>query len=182
MAKKFQRRKRNYLINKDLQGKLVLQYLVLALLGTIALGFLFATTSSDHLTISYDNNAIEVGTTTQVLLGELLRNEVIFLLLGGALIILITIVWTHKIAGPLYRFEQTIKAMCNRQLDQTIYLRKGDEGKELGTKINQLNQLLVDDVCKLKACASHLDESKEKLEILELLNSYQLPEETTKPD
>ncbi len=182
MAKKFQRRKRNYLINKDLQGKLVLQYLLLALAGIIILGFLFEVISSDHLTISYDNNVIEVGSTTQILLEEQFYNGWIFLLLGGTLIILITIVWTHKIAGPLYRFEQTIKAMCKRQLDQTIYLRKGDEGKELGTKINQLNQLLIDDISKLKESACNLDESKEKLEILELLNSYQLPEETTKPD
>lgn len=182
MAKKFQRRKRNYLINKDLQGKLVLQYLLLTLTGIIVLGLLFVATSSDHLTISYNNNAIEVGSTTQVLLAELIQNEGIFLLFGGMLIVLITIVLTHKIAGPLYRFEQTITAMCKRQLDQTIYLRKGDEGKELGTKINQLNQLLIDDIGKLKESSSKLDESAEKQEILKVLNNYQLPEKTNQPD
>jgi len=182
MAKHSGRRKRNYLINKDLQGKLVLQYLLLTLAGIILLGLFIAATSSDHLTISYDSNAIKVGSTSQVLLGELLRNEGVFLLLGGVMIVIITIFLTHKIAGPLYRFEQTLNAMCQRQFDQKIYLRTGDEGQVLGTMINKLNQLLANDLSTLKRNAEKLSEGDEKKAMLEVLNSYQLPEETIQPD
>lgn len=178
MAEKFKRRKRNYLINKDLQGKLGLKYLLLTLFGSLMLGLFLAAASSDHLTISYDNNAIKVGNTPMVLAGEILRSGALFVLLGGILIIIITIVLTHKIAGPLYRFEMTLEAMCARKLDQRIYLRKGDEGKKLGQLINDFNLELSADISQLKAAADRLEESEQKSKILEIVDKYQLPEKT----
>jgi methyl-accepting chemotaxis protein len=173
---KFKRRKRNYLINKDLQGKLGLQYLLLTVASIGLFGVLFAFASSGNLTISYENQGIEVGSTPLVLLGEMLRSQGLFLLFGGLLVILITIVLTHRIAGPIYRFEQTFKSMTQRQLNQKIHLRKGDEAKELGNLINQFNQQLSDDLTRLKEQASRLKESEEKVEILKILELYHLVE------
>ena len=182
MSKGYKRQKRNYLINKDLQGKLGLQILLLAIAGMVFLGILFAFSSADHLTISYNNNKIDVGSTPSVLLVDLLRSEGIFLLVGGLLIIAITIFLTHKIAGPIYRFEQTLKAMCSRQLDQGIYLRKGDEGRELGTLINDLNLLLTEDILEIKDIASRLADSEEKTRLVKLTERYQLPVKTLNSD
>ncbi len=182
MAGKYHRRKRNYLINKDLQGKLGFGYLLITLVGSLLLAAVFAVSSADYLTISYDNNAIEVGSTPLILLGELARSGGFFLLIGGILIIIITIVLTHKIAGPLYRFEQTLKAMHERRLDQRISLRKGDEGQELGTLINDFNQRLSDDIRRIKDVADKLDEGQEKKLLQEIANRYQLPEKTDKTD
>lgn len=178
MAKKYQRRKRNYLINKDLQGKLGFRYLVITLVGGLLLAAVFAGTSADYLTISYDSDAIEVGSTPMVLFWEMARSGGIFLLVGGLLTIIITIVLTHKIAGPLYRFEQTLKAMGERKLNQRIYLRTGDEGQELGRLINDFNQTLIDDIHRIKEAADKLADGEEKKLLLKIADSYQLPEKT----
>ncbi len=182
MAKQYQRRKRNMLINKDLQGKLGLKYFLLTIAGSILLGLIFAASSSEHLTISYENDAIKVGSTPSVLIGEILQSGGLFLLIGGILIIIITIVLTHKIAGPLYRFEQTLKAMCARKLDQRIHLRKGDEGKQLGSLINKFNQRISTDMAQLKDAAQRLEDGESKQEILAVLDLYQLDEKTNQPD
>ncbi len=182
MAEKFKRRKRNYLINKDLQGKMVLKYLLLTVCGSILLGLFFAAASSDHITIRYDDSRVEVGNTPSILFSEILQSGALFLLIGGVLIILITIVLTHKIAGPLYRFEQTLTAMCERKYDHQIYLRKGDEGKELGSLINNCNLLLSNDIRTLKALASKLEDGDAKQQILDFLECYQLADETIQPD
>jgi len=173
---KFKRRMRNYLINKDLQGKLGLQYLLLTVVSIGLFGLLFAVATSGNLTISYENQGIEVGSTPLVLLGEILRSQGLFLVFGGLLVILITIVLTHRIAGPIYRFEQTFKAMAQRQLDQKIYLRKADEAKELGHLINQFNQQLSNDLAQLKQQAYKITNSENKTAILEILDRYQLVE------
>ena len=182
MTKKYQRRKRNYLINKNLQGKLGLQYLLLTLIGVVLLGFLFFASSSDYLTISYDTTAIEVGSTPQVLLGEILRSSGIFLLFGCLLIVLITIVLTHKIAGPLYRFEQTFKAMCQGKLDEKIYLRKGDEGQALGKLINEFNLSLAEDIRKIQRIAEGFAEGEAKAQLLELTTKYTLPRDSARTE
>ena len=182
MSQQFRRRKRNYLINKNLQGKLGLQYLLLTAAGAALLGLFFFASSSDNLTISYDETVIEVGSTPQVLFWEILRSQGLFLLIGGLLIVLLTIVLTHKIAGPLYRFEQTFKAMCRGHLDQKIYLRKKDEGKVLGQLINQFNQTLAQDIRQIREIANQLEEGEDKRRLCEILDGYQLPPDTTETD
>ena len=178
MAERYKRRKRNFLINKELQGKFALLYLLLAIVGLIFIGIFFAASSYDHLTISYDNHTVEVGSTPSVLFGELLRSEGLFLLFGGLLIIIITIVLTHRIAGPLYRFEQTLKAMGENRLDQRIYLRRGDEGQALGQLINDFNQKTSDNLQRLKTIAEGLPDGQEKTDILAILDGYHLLEQT----
>lgn len=171
---KFKRRKRNFLINKNLQGKFGLQYLLLTFVSIGLFGLLFAVTTSGNLTISYENQGIEVGSTPLMLLGDILRSQGLFLLFGGLLVILITILLTHRIAGPIYRFEQTFKAMMQRQLDQKITLRKSDEAKELSHLINQFNQQLSDDLEQLKQEADKLNDGTERASILTILNRYEL--------
>jgi len=175
MAKKFNRRKRNYLINKDLQGKLSLKYLLLTLSGLLVLGGLFVLTTHDYLTISYDND-IQVGSAPAIMMTDLLKNGGFFLVIGGFILIVLTIVWTHKIAGPLYRFEKTLEAMNAYDLSQQIYLRKGDEGKSLSNEINAFNLSLGRELQELKEICQTLHESEEKEQIIKILNKYKLPE------
>lgn len=182
MANKYHRLKRNYLINKDLQGKLGFRFLLITLVGGLLLAAVFAGTSADYLTISYDSASIEVGSTPMILFWQMARSGGIFLLVGGLLTIIFTIVLTHKIAGPLYRFEQTVKAMGEHKLDQKIYLRTKDEGQELGRLINEFNQALSDDFRQIKEAVDKLDDSDEKKLLLEIADSYQLTRESNKPD
>ena len=44
---------------------------------------------------------------------------------------------THRLAGPLYRFEQTIKAILSGDLSVRIRLREKDEFQELALLLNQ---------------------------------------------
>ena len=54
-----------------------------------------------------------------------------------------TLLLSHRIAGPLYRFETTLDNMQKGQLNNTIQLRDKDEGKELARKINEFNSQLA---------------------------------------
>lgn len=57
-------------------------------------------------------------------------------------LITLTIFTSHKIAGPIYRFEKALKAMEEGDLCQTIQLRKGDYFFPLMNQINSLIQTL----------------------------------------
>ncbi len=46
---------------------------------------------------------------------------------------------THRIAGPMYRFEKALDSMLQKNLGDTVHLRPKDEGKELADKINSFN-------------------------------------------
>ena len=50
----------------------------------------------------------------------------------------ISVYITHKLAGPIYRFEKTAKDVIGGDLSVRIRLRKGDDLKELANLLNQL--------------------------------------------
>lgn len=67
-----------------------------------------------------------------------------------ALVAGISILFTHKIAGPIYKIERSFRQiMDEKDLSQRVFLRTGDELQELAEEINRLldhvrNSLLID--------------------------------------
>jgi sensor histidine kinase YesM len=53
-----------------------------------------------------------------------------------------SLVFSHYIAGPLYRLERTIDELVSGKNVRLIRLRKGDELKELAEKINALIRVM----------------------------------------
>ncbi|MCP4117789.1 MAG: methyl-accepting chemotaxis protein [Desulfobacteraceae bacterium] len=180
-------KRRNYFINKELQGKYIFHYFLLVALGSGLFSLIFSFFSSNTLSIVYDNYHLQLGTTPGILLTKILSTQWFFIVIGGAVTIGITLFLTHRIAGPFYRLEKTLEAMNEKNLSGIIVLRKKDEGKELAEKINAFNGMLSSDLdrmlrhaedinfyCK-KADQDHLDEIKKiNLDTIKILNEFKL--------
>lgn len=65
---------------------------------------------------------------------------------------------SHKIAGPMYRIEQSAEAIREGDLRVNFNLRKSDEMKEAATVLEEMVKSLHDDVKALKASSLALDE------------------------
>lgn len=63
--------------------------------------------------------------------------------LGGMIIIVAILLLSHRIVGPMGRFESTLEAMQQGHLDKTLQLRQKDEGMPLALKINDFNSQLA---------------------------------------
>jgi methyl-accepting chemotaxis protein len=68
---------------------------------------------------------------------------------------------THQLAGPLYRFEQTIKAILSGDLSVRIRLREKDEFQELALL---LNQAIVEIEQRLRAIETKGHQLEERLD------------------
>jgi len=64
---------------------------------------------------------------------------------------------SHKIAGPVFRFEKSIKAMQGGDLTLSFNLRKDDELKDLAGDLNGMALLLRNKIIKIR---SIIDETK----------------------
>lgn len=146
MASKHKRRVRNFFINKNFQGKIILAlFLAVAVSGLVFL-VVFGLFSADTMTISYENNNLHMGNTPVMLLKNGLAANWVFLVTCAALLFGIAIIITHRIAGPLFRFEKALDNMVNKNLTDTIRLRGKDEGKNLAQQINLFNTSLSRDM------------------------------------
>jgi len=147
-------KRRNYFINKEFQGRYIFNYFLLAAIGSLLFIAVFSFFSSNTLSIVYDNYHLQIGITPEILFKKILSTQWLFIVLGGGMVVGITLILTHRIAGPFYRFEKTLDEMMDGDISRKIILREKDEGKDLAQKINAFNDMLG-----------------EKLSIIENLNS-----------
>lgn len=142
MAARYKRRTKNFFIKRDLQGKMVLAIFLSVIVGCLLFALLLGIFSADTMTISYTDNGVQVGRTPWMLLKSAVTANWIFLVIGGTFLVLASMIGTHRIAGPLFRFEKVLNIMAEGNLSDTIQLREKDEGKELAAKINDFNSTL----------------------------------------
>lgn len=166
MGKTLKRRK--YFIKKEYQGKLILSCFLfvagIGLLFNVILGML----SADSLTISYSNQELQLGQTPMMLFKQLLTANWLILIIGGGFVIFAALYLSHRVVGPLYRFEATLDSMQKGKLDTVIKLRDKDEGKELAQKINDFNSLLsrsMNDISQHSQALNILIEQASKLNL-----------------
>ncbi len=168
MAQNYKRR--NFFIKKDFQGKLILGYFLFVTGGCLFFLFLLGVFSADTLTISYDNHDLQLGQTPIMLLKQTLAAHWVFIVIGGAFLVAAAMLLTHRIAGPLFRLEKALDSMLKGNLNDTIYLRTNDEGKDLAKKINDFNGELSLTVKNLQnnaeAVSSLLELARQKAENL----------------
>jgi methyl-accepting chemotaxis protein len=144
--------RRNIFIKKSFQARLILGYLLFVATGCLLFLGLLTFLAADTLTIGSPHASH--GHTPLILVKELLAGHWLLLVAGAALLVLVAMRITHRLAGPLFSFERTLDQMLSGDLNQTIKLRSSDEGKELAQKINAFNTELSKN---LKMIGSHAD-------------------------
>ena len=135
-----QNKRKKLFIKKNLQGKLIFGFFLFVTGGSLFFLVLLGAFSADTLTISYINQEVQSDQNPFILLKNIFAAHWIFILSGTIFICIAALLLSHRIAGPMFRFELVLDNMLNRDLSDTIYLRSQDEGKELATKINAFNQ------------------------------------------
>lgn len=65
-------------------------------------------------------------------------------------VVLISAILSHKMAGPVYRFEQTCKAIAKGDFSQRVHLRKGDQLTELQNEFNKMMDRVEAEIKKNK--------------------------------
>jgi len=150
-------KRKNYFIKKNFQGKLILGYFLFMVGGCFLFAVILAALSADTLTVVYRNNDLQLGQTPLMLLKQILAAYWIFIIVGGGIIIVAAMLITHRMAGPIFRLERAVNHMVSGRLDDVIFLRKKDEGKEIAAKLNQFNQELSEKIRQIENCSKTID-------------------------
>jgi methyl-accepting chemotaxis protein len=141
--------RKRFFIDREFQGRYIFNAFISVAAGSILFALIFSFFSSNTLSIVYENYHLKLGTTPELLLDKIFSTQWLFIVLGGLIVMLVTLFLSHRIAGPAYRFEQTLGNMISGDLTSRIYLRKHDEGKALGKKIDEFNDMLSISLGKL---------------------------------
>lgn len=147
MAKRYIRRK--FFINTVFQSKLAFGYLLFVVSGIIVITLLVTLFSSSLLNPSTTNLTQDPENSALNILYSVLGAHWLYLLIGAVITGFTAIMLTHRVAGPLFRFEKALEVMKRGDFSDTIVLRERDEGKDLAKKINEFNQIISNQLSQI---------------------------------
>lgn len=134
-------KRRTIFIKKSLQLRYMLMIIFSVLIGLGIMAF--------ELTVTLDEIFDRYPVLVQPLYENLLPIMTGFaykLSLYVLCVVVISALVSHKMAGPVYRFEQVCKAIAKGDYSQRVHLRKGDQLMELQDAFNQMMDKIEEDV------------------------------------
>lgn len=135
MSSRTERRK-NYFIKKRFQANFFVRFALLLLLEAALIAGLFMFISRGTLTTAYYGTELRLQKTGTFFFVSFLLISLIVGIAVGIAGIFIFMYLSHRIAGPLYKFEKVIEEAKLGNLTQRPSLRSTDEVHELMRRMN----------------------------------------------
>jgi len=156
MVEKPSYRRRTYFIKKEYQFKFILKFCLIVLAGSVlSTGILFFL-SRDTLTSSFENSRLTVQSTALAIMPAAIVTNLITLIVISMAAIVVLLFISHKIAGPIYRFEKELGEIAQGDLTKRITLRRKDQFTELAEYLNTMTANLREKIMAVHAEIDHL--------------------------
>lgn len=144
-------RRRNYFIKKKFQIDFSIKFLIVIVIEAILAIGLFAYLSKGTLTTGYLGSELKIAGTRDFFLPALLFSNLIIVGVTAIVGIVVLVFLSHKLAGPLYRFENVLSSIKKGDLTQKFKLREKDQFAELQNSINELASAMDMNVGAMKS-------------------------------
>ena len=160
----------NYFIDKKFQFQFMMRFSALVLIGgllTIAFIYLLGMQSK---TVAIQNSRVIVKTTADFILPLLIQAVIAVTIIIGITTGILTLLVSHKISGPLYRFKKVLESLEQGDFSTEFHIRSADQLHELADNINGMIRNTKGKVSGIK---NNMVSLKQKLDSL---NENDLPE------
>jgi len=180
-----QNRRRNYFIKKRFQTRFILKFCLLITLSCFLMGVLVYLLSAKTTTTSFEDLRLVVKSTADFILPALALSSLVAIIIISLASVGAVLFVSHRIAGPLYRFEKSIEQISNGDLTTDTHLREKDEIKILADGLNEMVEKMRESITASQRGIAELEDKtvhvKERLgklgvaqnEIDEILKSYE---------
>ncbi len=130
-------RRKNFLINKRFQFTFLAPFVVLLILESVLIVGLFFYLSQDTLTTGYVDSVLRVERTQNFFFVPFLLVTLIAALGLAMTGMVIFAVLSHRLAGPVYRFEKVLEQVEGGNLTTRVHLRKTDQFTDMEKAMNR---------------------------------------------
>ena len=127
-------------IKKDFQFKFILKFCLIVLAGVVISTVLLFLLSQETLTSSFENSRLVIKNTNLAILPAVIITNLITLGIICIAAIFVTLYISHRIAGPMFRFERDLSQIKDGNLNVRINLRKKDQFGDMADSLNHMTQ------------------------------------------
>ena len=139
-------RRKQYFIKKDYQLKFMLKFCLIILAGSLMSTGILLLFSQGTLTSSFEHSRLVVKNTAIAIMPAVILTNIITLILISIAAVVVVLFISHKIAGPMFRFEADLKEIGQGNLSKTIRLREKDQFTSMAESLNLMTKGLRDRV------------------------------------
>lgn len=154
MTNSYKFRRRNYFIKKRFQTRFSVYFLTLIIVEAILIGALFLYVSKGTLTTAYLQEGLRIERTSSYFFVSFILISLIVGVAVGLSALAVFIYLSHRMAGPLYRFEKSLNEVAGGDFRHTIKLRKTDQFVVLQEGLNGFIKSMDNKVGDIKKDAS----------------------------
>lgn len=151
-------RRKQVLIKKDFQYKFILKFCLVILAGIIVSTGLLFFFSQGTLTTSFSDSRLVIKDTGFAILPGAIFTNLITLALITIAAIAVTLYVSHKVAGPMFRFEADLKVIGQGDLKMKVRLREKDQLMDFVSHLNSMTSSLHEKVVDIREGVEQLTE------------------------
>lgn len=146
------------LINRDFQYRLMAKFIFIYGAMVIIFGALLYVFFDSEISANLFSAHVSYRSVSQMLMPIFITLTVLNMIITGVMIVLVVLRSSHKIAGPLFRFNEALKAIADRNLKPITSIRDDDQLKDISTTLGRVTDTLGEDISQLKRKISQLSE------------------------
>ncbi len=120
-------RRKQFYIDKSFQAQFILRFCLLVSTASALTVVLLYRLNANSSTVAFENLKVVVKSTSDFILPITIQVVLIVTCFVGGATIILTLLTSHKVAGPLYRLRQETERITRKDLSTPVHVRSGDE-------------------------------------------------------
>ncbi len=149
-------RRRILLIEKPFQIRFIVKMTTLIVLGTALTGVILYVLANQEFGRAFYSAHYQARNSWELLLPAVLVASFVSMALVAAGATLVTLRDSHRIGGPLYRFQANMRAIGQGDLTLVTRLREGDELQGFTDAMNEMTRGLREHIHRVKTAEEAL--------------------------
>lgn len=141
---------RKIFIKKRFQADFAVKFLIIIVIESLLAIGLFIYASKGTIITGYSGSELVVARTGEYFLPTLLLTNLVVIGLTAVAGFVVLLILSHKIAGPLWRFEKSLEETSRGDLTNRFSLRNDDQMHELAESMNEFNKKMDSVVSELQ--------------------------------
>ncbi len=158
-------KRRQYYIDRKFQANFILKFFGVLLFGAILSVGVTLLTTQETLTSSFEGSKLVIEKTSLAILPSVILTNLITTCVVGVIVIAVTLLVSHKIAGPMFRFEKDLEEIGKGNLQKRIRTRDGDQFANVATNLNIMVENLNSKLSEVKQEVEQLSEEAERMDL-----------------
>jgi nitrate/nitrite-specific signal transduction histidine kinase len=143
-------RRKTMLIDRAFQFKLIIKFVALIVFIMILFSFFIYLFMYSEIDSNLHTFRISHKNMKDMLFPVVITISALNILVASLIISLFMLYASHKLAGPLYRFNQALIDMSNRNFNTMTKLRDGDQFYACSISLEKMSSALSGDLQKIK--------------------------------